>query len=171
MTFEELNGQAQKFLEKLYSQLSENKIQIKEHWMIDHLCYRVDSQTYYKEQKVHFSQLGELLIESEVNGRLIATYKLHRPIEFSGRKIFLIELPAPKKGKITQNGFEHIEVVVDIPFDEIMANHPHCKFDQSGLSKSFNQELEIPLHGCAIKFHHLSLEDVIKIELSAQDNK
>jgi hypothetical protein len=54
--------------------------------------------------------------------------------------------------------------VVDQPFYEIKSSLGHCHFDEGGLAKSMNQELEIELENCAIKFHHLSLKSVINLE-------
>ena len=111
-----------------------------------------------------FQGIGKLLIESPVNGRLISTFKLSEPIQYRDWLIDLVELPAPKKGKVTKQGFEHIEVVCDIPFKEIMDRFQGKIFSTSGLTKVFNQELEIELKNGAVKFHHLSLESVINVE-------
>lgn len=111
-----------------------------------------------------FAELGDLLIESPVNGRLISTFKLKEPIVFHQWTIELVELPAPKPGKQTVEGFEHIEVVVDTSFESLKEKFGHCRFDEGGLKKSFNQELEIDFGDKAIKFHHLSLESVIELE-------
>lgn len=152
------------FLDKLFAQLALNQIKIDKHWSIDHLCYRVSTEEAYKKFKNEFSSLGNLLIESEVNGRLISTFKLHKAIQYHGWLIDLVELPAPKKGKQTIEGFEHAEVVIDIPFEEIKRRYSHCQFDESGLKKNLNKELEIKLKDLAIKFHHMSLEQVIEVE-------
>lgn len=106
------------------------------------------------------------MIESEVNGRLISTFKLPSPILFNDWEIDLIEVPAPKAGKITTDGFEHFEIVSDLTFDEIKSRYAQCQFDESGLAKDFNQELEISFNGFALKFHHLSLESVINVEVN-----
>lgn len=159
-----IQTQAFEFLEKLFLKIQSHQILLPPHWIIDHLCYRVETETQYQEKKKLFDQIGECLIESEVNGRMIATFKLHHPIFFKNYQIDLIELPAPKKNKIVKEGFEHIEVVCDVPFDQIMNQYRHLKFDTSGLSKTYNQELEIELQGMSLKFHHQSLEDVIRFE-------
>lgn len=151
------------FLEKIFSILKENKIDIG-NWEIDHLCYRTSSLDNYAELKSLWSGLGELLIESEVNGRDIATYKLHKPVIFRDYIIPLVEVPAPKEGKQTVEGFEHIEVVIDIEFDEIIKRFPHLNFDTKALSKELNPELVVKFDDCSIKFHHMSLEKVIEIE-------
>lgn len=157
------------FLKKLFSILSEKNIQL-ENWKIDHLCYRTSDLDNYEKIKAEFSKLGEFLIESEVNGRDIATYKLNSPVLFEGYRIPLVEVPAPKKGKNTTEGWEHIEVVIDISFDELMKRYPKIDFDTKALSKELNPELVIKFGDCAIKFHHQSLEEVIEIEKSLLNN-
>lgn len=137
-------------------------------WLIDHVCYRVESEDRYAEMKQVFGKLGLLLVESMVSGRLIATYKLHNPIRWQNFVIPLVELPAPKKGKQVCEGWEHLEIVVQGSFDEIKASLLGARFDEKGLSKKINPELELELgSGVAIKFHHQSLEQVIQWEQGA----
>lgn len=153
-----------KFIESLLSEATHLGIPIKPHWMIDHLCYRVQTLQEYDQTKIELERFGNLLAENEVNGRPIATYKLHEPIKVAGYWIPLIEIPAPKSGKITPSGFEHLEVVCDISFEDLEAHLKHLKPDISGLSKPINKEFELDLGRHAIKFHHMSLESVIRLE-------
>lgn len=156
--------QAVNFLEKLFLMLDESKVVIAQHWEIDHLCYRVDSLKRYEELKKSFSSFGKLLIESNINERSIATFKLNCPIIFRHWMIDVVELPAPKRSKPTKEGFEHIEVVCDLSFVDLQEKYIHLKLDLNGLSKEFNQELEIDFGERNIKFHHMSLESVIRLE-------
>lgn len=144
--------------------MSENNIVIKPFWMIDHLCFRCESFERYEYLKTQFISFSKLLIESEVNGRPIATFNFHEPITFGDYQIPLVELPAPKVGKKTKEGFEHIEIVCSQSFDNLKLQYANLAIDASGLSKEFNQEFEISLDGCAIKFHHVSLASVIALE-------
>ncbi|WP_413289173.1 VOC family protein [Bdellovibrio sp. HCB337] len=157
-------SQAESFLVHLFEQLKAHKVDLKPHWSIDHLCFRVQSAEAYQQYKQEFEKFGSMLIESEVNGRMIATYKLQEPVRFRGYNIDVVELPAPKPGKNTPEGFEHVEVVVDESFQSLKERFKHCQMDDGGLKKLFNQELEIEMQGCALKFHPLSLESVIAIE-------
>ncbi|MEA9356066.1 VOC family protein [Bacteriovorax sp. PP10] len=159
--FEEL---AVEFLEKLFKTLADSKIEIAPHWDIDHLCYRVDSLDRYEELKTQFLTFGHLLIESDVNGRPIATFKLNSPIVFKEWSIDVVELPAPKPSKPTKEGFEHIEVVCDESFSDLEIKYKHLKLDLGGLKKDFNQEFEVDLGERNLKFHHMSLESVIRVE-------
>jgi predicted metalloenzyme YecM len=151
------------FLQKIFAHLDELSIDLK-YWEIDHLCFRTDSQQSYEEAKKYFSSLSTLLVESEVGGRPIATYKLFEPVIFDNYIIDLIEVPAPKPGRATQKGFEHIEVVIDCSFKDFMDRHPETSFITKGLRKDLNPEIEIEFDDCAIKFHHKSLEHIINTE-------
>lgn len=160
----EFQQQAVQFLDKLFLQMANQSIVLENHWDIDHLCFRTSTEEAYQKFKSDFSNIAALLIESEVSGRLISTFKMHKPVQFKNWRIDVVELPAPKKGKVTHEGFEHIEIVTDLTFQEIQTKYPNCKYDPSGLVKDFNQELEIELEGCALKFHALSLESVVRLE-------
>lgn len=164
MNKHEFIEQALEFLEKIFSEIHKKNITIEKHWSVDHLCYRTLSLEVYENLKLEFQKFSKLLIESEVNGRPISTFKLNKPIRFLNWDIHLVELPAPKKGKLTIEGFEHIEVVCDVSFEEIKNRYPKNAFNESGLIKNFNQELEISFGESAIKFHHLSLESVVRLE-------
>ncbi len=163
--------QANEFLSHLAADLNFNKIVLLPDWDIDHLCYRAPSDERYEVLKNIFSSFSELLIESPVNGRLISTFKLDVPIAFQDWLIDLIELPAPKAGKVTPEGFEHIEVVCDVPLTELQSQYSHLNLDLGGLRKPFNQELEIVLGQRNIKFHHMSLESVIRFEATGRVNE
>ena len=156
--------QAINFLDKLFLNLEESRVMIAKYWEIDHLCYRVESLKRYDELKNSFSTFGKLLIESEINERSIATFKLDSPIIFRHWMIDVVELPAPKLSKLTKEGFEHIEVVCDLSFADLQEKYKHLKLDMNGLNKEFNQELEIELGERNIKFHHMSLESVVRLE-------
>lgn len=156
------------FLETLFAEFERESIVLEKHWSIDHLCFRTGSDESYEHFKTLFADFGKMLIESPVNGRLISTFKLFEPFRYKHWFIDLVELPAPKKGKITKEGFEHVEVVIDVTFEEITKRYAGKRFSTGGLSKLFNRELEIELNNCAVKFHHLSLESVVNLEANTK---
>lgn len=158
------NSELNLFFQQLSAELEKNQIIIENHWQIDHLCYRSSTNEEYISLKKEFESLGFLLIESEVNGRLIATYKLTQPVYYKNWMIDVVEIPAPKENKVTKSGFEHIEIVCDISLEEIESRFSKCIFNKSGLSKTINAELEVELNNCAIKFHNMSLESLIQLE-------
>lgn len=158
-----IEKEAKNFLDKVFQTLEQYDSTILTN-EIDHLCYRTSSIENYINTKAFFSELGHLLIESEINGRPIATYKLHAPLIYRNWIIDLIEVPAPKKNRITKEGFEHLEVVIDEDFDSFVERHSQFTFIKDGLKKELNPEIEVEFTDFAIKFHHKSLEHVINIE-------
>ena len=160
-------NKADVFFAKFEEILGFNRVDLEESWDFDHICYRVETEESYHKVKSNFLEFSNLLGESLVGGRLIATFKLTQPLIFRGREIFLVELPMPKSGSHYQEGFQHIEVVCALPFEELQKKYSHLKQNIAGLKKEFNKELEIKLGDYySLKFHHQSLEDVIKWEKS-----
>ena len=154
---------AEKFLDQLFSEIE--TLHLKLNFIeIDHLCFRTESDEDYQRVCSDFSEQGVLLIEAPVAGRLISTFKFHTPFQYKKISIPLIEIPAPKKGKTTQRGFEHIELVVKESFEELIQKYSHLKLETAALKKELNPELEIEFKSGAIKFHHQSLEKIIEIE-------
>lgn len=158
------------FLEALFHDLEQRGVRWPGHWDIDHICYRVSTLERYRELRDVLSRTEFLLTETPVNGRPISTFRFRQPIEFRGGRIDLLELPAPKTGVQTPEGFEHIEIVADFPFPEIteVAQAFSSKFEVArgaqGLPKVFNSELKLELGDRNLKFHHLSLASVIRLE-------
>lgn len=156
-------GDPQIFLEELFGMLSEIELNV-EKYELDHICYRVGSEEEYSRKKKALAPYGELLIESMVNGRMISTFKLHDPIEFRKRKIFLLELPAPKPNHSYKSGLEHVEFVTKDPLQKIIDRYPQYSFEAFGIHKKINADITLKLGEYCIRFHNQSLEDVIKLE-------
>jgi len=156
-----LLGSPNTFLDKLFQYLSEKKITVS-NYELDHICYRVATEERYQILKKALSNLGELLTESQIGGRAIASIKLNEPLIYKDRKIEVIELPAPKKGSFYKEGFEHVEFVIDVPFADFMAPHPHLNFVTKDLKKSVNPGITLKETDFSVKFHHHTLEYVIR---------
>jgi len=132
---------------------------------IDHICFRVETLAQYENYKKEFAQVGALLSEALINGRPIATYKLHRPIELGPKRIPCVEIPAPKEGSPYSLGFEHIECVVPEALTRFIQKYPQLKFDARAIKNPINPEISLKVpSGKTVKFHNQSLEAVIAIE-------
>ncbi len=151
------------FLEKLFGMIEDIDLDV-EKFFLDHICYRVATESEYHIKKAELNEHGELLIESMVNGRMIATFKLHSPIIFKNRKIDVIELPAPKPGHSYQSGLEHVEFVTKDPLQKIVDRYPQYAFETFGIHKKINADITLKLGEYCIRFHNQTLEDVIKEE-------
>lgn len=150
------------FLENLANEL-QNKGLDCQSFTIDHICYRVSSQERYSKLKTDLLAEGELITESIIAGRPISSFRLYRPIRFLQQSIPILELPAPKVGSIYQEGYEHIEMLIDCPFKEFMGLYPHLAFDISGINKAINPDIRLALkNGKSVKFHHQALEELIR---------
>jgi predicted metalloenzyme YecM len=160
-----LTTQAQEFLKTLFEHLHNAQLDVAP-LELDHICYRVATLPEYDALKTTLASLGTLLTESQIGGRPIATYKLFEPICFEDRKIFVVELPAPKVGAEYKTGFEHAEFVIQESFESFMGRHAHLEFDLRGMGKRNNAEVRIGFGECSVKFHGESLEGVIEGEIS-----
>ena len=152
------------YLEKLFSKIANIGLNVDDCYL-DHICYRVATETEYQAKKIELLDHGSLLIESMVNGRMISTYKLHSPIHFKDRVIDVLELPAPKMGANYQSGLEHVEFVTKGPLKNIVEKYPSLKFETFGIDKAINADITLKFDGECIRFHNQTLEDVIAAEL------
>ena len=107
---------------------------------------------------------GELLVESPINGRPIATYRLHRPIQYLKRAISVIEVPSPRAGRAEKSGLEHVEFVIPESLESFVARNPFVSFDLRGMSNGSNSEVRVSFDGLTVKFHRQSLARIIEIE-------
>ncbi|KAM9977186.1 hypothetical protein ACTFIR_011044 [Dictyostelium discoideum] len=184
MDIKEIVGDYNSFLDTIFELLikggfKENELK---ELPIDHICYRVSTNEFYNEKKKQLNQLGELLVETEIGGRMISTFKLNKPIQYKDKSIPLIELPAPKKNRINYDGLEHIEMVINEPFQSFVDNHPSPINDENlkfnwvlhALNKDINPDVECEfidprikneIRTISVKFHHQSLEEVVKYEI------
>ncbi len=154
-------GDPTAFLERLFAALKEKNIDAS-NYELDHLCYRVESRERYESLKAQLSGLGELLSEKEIGGRPIAAFKLKEPIHYRGRRIWCVELPAPKAGSPYPEGYEHAEFVIRQCFPDFIGQHPAADFDTKALTKRVNPEVRLQFEGFSAKFHRQSLEYVIR---------
>ena len=146
------------FLTRIFDYLAQQKINIS-NYGLDHVCYRVETQEEWGQKKKEFSEAGVLLGENIINGRPIAVYRLDKPLQFRGREIYVVELPAPKEGQPYTTGWEHVEFVIHEDFDTFRKRYPHVNFKDS--SKPNNPLLVVSFDGLSIKFHHTALEMLV----------
>ena len=151
------------FLNDLFSRLEDIDLDVKDYFL-DHICYRVAGQEEYLSKKQDLLEHGNLLIESMVNGRMIATFKLHSPIVFKDRKIDVLELPAPKSQHAYTTGLEHVEFVTKKPLQSIVDRYPQFAFEVFGIHKKINADITLKLGEYCIRFHNQTLEEIIELE-------
>ncbi|MFT4761693.1 MAG: putative metalloenzyme YecM [Paraglaciecola sp.] len=148
------------FLDKVFLNLFVNAIHI-QGFEMDHICYRVETDERYETLKKELSTIGEMINESDINGRQIAVFKLEEPVRHEMRDIYLIELPAPKKGRFYKEGYEHVEFVIDYSLEDFVRGFEHIDFDKKGMDKEINPDVRIQFEDISVKFHEYDLEYVI----------
>lgn len=158
------------FLDHLFTALEASPGSL-DHLFLDHLCYRVETLAAYERLRDVLAHENELLAESLIGGRRIATFKLAEPLPYRHRLIPLLELPEPKAGSFYAEGWEHVEFVTDRPLAEFADHLPTLlaatatRFDRKGMGKARNADLRVKLEReMSVKFHERSLEVVIQEE-------
>lgn len=152
------------FVSHMYDELAGLDL-IKDLTEIDHVCYRVADLERYEFLKKEIANIGSLLAETPVNGRPIATFRLNVPIQVNPQCVLdVVEIPAPKPGRFYTEGFEHVEAVTKQSLDEFMKRHPTLPFLLEQLHLPFNREISLKGKHGLMKFHELSLAEVIKLE-------
>ncbi|WGE88902.1 VOC family protein [Actinobacillus arthritidis] len=110
---------------------------------IDHLAVRMNDWQTAEQWRSFLLEQGELLKESEVNGRPIALIKLSQPLSFLGQAVSIIELPFPKDKVYPQQGWEHIEIVYPMKKNETVEQWVERTLKQFHLKINANLELKI----------------------------
>ncbi|KAF2077113.1 hypothetical protein CYY_001560 [Polysphondylium violaceum] len=159
-----------------------------EKYQSDHICYRVSTPELYFEKKKQLLEIGVLLSEAVINGRPIASIKLHQPIVYKGRDVQMIELPMPKPGRPHWDGLEHMEMVIDTDFNEFINKHSKNSWVLGAITKEINPDIELEFtlteqdklkinhpsdrldqhRTISVKFHRQPLDKVIEYELELE---
>ncbi|MEL6142598.1 MAG: VOC family protein [Bacteroidota bacterium] len=151
------------FLDKIFADLAKHSYLEVSPYPIDHICYRVASMERYFELKTALLSQNELLTESIINGRPIATFRLQEAIKYREQNIELLELPSPKPGSDYPEGYEHIEFVIGEDPAKWIGQFPALDWDKKGLQKAINSDVRLKLsNGYSVKFHEHPLDYVIE---------
>ena len=157
-------GDYQSFLKQILKEITDEGFDLSDFVQMDHMCYRVESLDAYNTKKQELAQFSQLLGETQVNGRPIATFRLHEPVRYQQWRVDTIELPAPKEGVVTKEGLEHVELVL---FDDqavFLKKYAHKQFNMQAASRGINPEIGFKLPSYTVKFHLLNLPTVVYIE-------
>jgi len=160
----DLIGDYEAFVDNVNQGLARCGIGRSELAMMDHICYRVETNERYDEMKRKMGERAVLLGETEISGRLIATFECTTPLEVDGWRIPCIELPQPKDGSPYPEGLEHAELVTVSGLDLFESQHAGLPFNHAGMSKKINPELGLKHEGISVKFHEQPLGAVVRIE-------
>jgi predicted metalloenzyme YecM len=164
MYMKELIGDYEIFIQNISDGLERCGIPRSELTMMDHICYRVETNERYKEMMTELRAYGTMIGENEVSGRLIATFELNTYIHVGGWVVPYIELPAPKEGSFYAEGLEHAELVVAGSLERFLEHHTDLAFGSGGMNKIINPEAGLKADGISVKFHEQQLGAVVRIE-------
>jgi uncharacterized protein len=157
-------GDYKRFIQSLSEGLSARGIARSELSMMDHICYRVETRERYQQLLTSFSKEAHLLGESEVSGRMIATFEFDTYLEADGWTVPYLELPEPKEGSPYKEGLEHAELVVVGSLDQFLKRHADLTFSLKGMNKKINPEAGLKDGDFSVKFHEQQLGAVVRIE-------
>jgi predicted metalloenzyme YecM len=157
-------GDYQGFLAQILKEIQAEGFDLSDFAQMDHLCYRVSSMESYQSRKQELAAFGKLLGETQVNGRPIATFRLHEPIRYQNWRIDAVELPAPKAGVVTAEGLEHVELVLFDDKADFLKKYAHKQFDMKSADRGINPEIGYKLPTYTVKFHLLNLPTVVYLE-------
>lgn len=160
----EILGSYKEFIENISRGLGELGIERDELAMMDHVCYRVETERRYQELLAELKQTSQFLGETEVGGRMIAAFELHEYLKAGGWTVPYFELPAPKDGSPYPEGLEHAELVVVGGLDRFIERHSDLPFSTKGIDKLLNPEAGLKAAGISVKFHEQPLGAVVRIE-------
>ncbi len=157
-------GDYRAFLKQILQEITDAGFDLADFVQMDHMCYRVPSLERYELKKRELAACGTLLGEAQVNGRPIATFRLHKPVHFEGWRIDTVELPAPKDGVKTKEGLEHVEMVLYDDMEVFLQKYSDKSFELQAADRSINPEIVFRLPTYTVKFHLLNLPTVVYLE-------
>lgn len=178
------------FVQSIQARLLANEMDVTE-LDADHVCWRTETVEEYTDLVTALRAAVDectLLVESKVGGRPIATFQLTEPIQCKNHTIGVIEIPAPKDGSVYKSGLEHVEFVIagdsceqppspvndashQSQLSDLMQTYPGLEWNEKAKDKEVNPDVSVKVEledfgFCSVKFHLISLADVIKFELS-----
>lgn len=158
-------GDYQQFLQTIIGKVESAGFDLNDFVQLDHMCYRTISEENYQVKKAAMQEVATQLHETNVNGRLIATFRLREPVRVAGWRVDTVELPAPKEGKPFKEGLEHVEFVLYDDKEAFLKKYADKEFNLASADRGINPEIGFALdEGMNVKFHLLNLPTVVYLE-------
>ncbi len=157
-------GDYRAFLEQILREIVDEGFDLADFVQMDHMCYRVPTIELYETKKREMASVGKMLGETQVNGRPIATFRLLEPVRYENWRIDAVELPAPKTGVQTNEGLEHVELVLFDDKESFLDKYAHKQFNMQAADRGINPEIGFKLPTYTVKFHLLNLPTVVYLE-------
>lgn len=164
-TLKDIIGDYDAFLSDILDQVEMQGFDENDLVQIDHLCYRTISAENYEDLRAQLADFGKLVGENMINERPISTFRLTDPIYYDIWRIDAIELTAPKpEGPNYSEGLEHIGYVIYDDVPTFIKKYDGKSFELKSAEHPVNPTVRLPLNGCAVKFHQVSLPAAVQIE-------
>ncbi len=182
LSWEDIRGQEESFGFRLQNALNQlGIVDMCKELSICHACVRIKNPDNVTALKESVSQVGVIISSAVVNGREILIIQLDNPLSVSGWYVSGIELPYPKKNHSYEDGLEHVEFVLpdtentmdavrekvttiikNISLEELKQNYSYSEDEpQAEGDQKPNPTISIKVDGVGIKFHALSIQDVV----------
>src|SRR5690606_28170253 len=145
-------GDTHGFLNKINDTIKKTKIEVHP-FFLDYIGYRVKDFDLYHAKKEDLKKLSKSSYERSVYGRYYSYFRLLEPIRHDGRIIKYLELEGPKEGIAQNTGLFRAAYTVNLPLKEFQKFYHDLKFDTTGLLKKIDQDIELRLDECALRFH------------------
>lgn len=185
ITWKVLRSQVDEFSTKLHAALGELGIlDACKAMKIDHICVRLKRMADVDRLKGEIAEAGQIISSVNVNGREIVLFQLHEPLIAGGWEISGVELPYPKPLHAYEDGWEHVEFVLqgadqtmqgirsafsqtfpDLSTDRLQLDYeysedtPHADGDQMP-----NPTLGFRVNGIGLKFHAQPIQVIVGYE-------
>jgi predicted metalloenzyme YecM len=144
--------------------LSELGIDVSE-YPVSHLAVRVGSREEYLDLRDAIERISKANVENLWSGRPISKLLLVDPVPLGpNHKLDLIELIPPTHGVGYPMGIEHVGFVVGEEFADFRRRHAGVltgQQDQGPINRPFFVRFD---DARSVKFHRLSLRDVVALE-------
>lgn len=134
-------------------------------WPIDHLAFRTTKSRQYERLKRFLATKGQLMSEAYVSGRPIAIFHLDKPIRYQSWLIRDIEVISPKQGTSYPRGWDHIEILAQMPLERMLAKFKRKEQVISSVVVDKSPgEVDFRFAKGRVKVHYLPLTSLIHIE-------
>ncbi|CAQ84571.1 MULTISPECIES: VOC family protein [Photorhabdus] len=148
-----------------------------EQYQADHISLRCHDISVAERWRKGFLQCGSLMSENMINGRPICLFDLAQPIAVLNWQIDCVELPYPGKKIYPHQGWEHVELVLPVAPEMLLAaanallpqplptgfsvKQSQPKGERERLP---NPTLAVTDGEITVKFHPFTLREMVKSE-------
>jgi predicted metalloenzyme YecM len=185
LSWEDIRKQEESFGIRLQNALNQLGILDKcKELSICHACLRIKNPDNTTELKEDVSQVGKIISSAIVNGREILIIQLDVPLTVGNWSVSGIELPYPKQNHLYEDGLEHVEFVLsgtentmddvrekvleiikNTSLEELKQKYSYSEDEpQAEGDQKPNPTISLKVDGVGIKFHALSIQDVVGFE-------